>query len=75
MRNIMQKCINLSIQINGQGGGQASLEAIGYSAEDATTALAAISYLNTVAQVYFGSASQPTDFDFNQELSQYWAGQ
>lgn len=75
MRNLMTAVQNLSLNVNGQGEGLAFLESIGYGSEDAATAQAAISYLNTVAGVYFGSASQPSDFDFNQQLSQYWAGQ
>lgn len=75
MRDLMQDIVNLSTNINGQATGIAILEAIGYDSDDATTAQAAISYLNTVAEVYFGDAAQTPPFNFNQELSQYWAGQ
>jgi hypothetical protein len=75
MRNLMTAVQNLSLNVNGQGEGLTFLESIGYSSDDAATAQAAISYLNTVAGVYFGTAAQPDDFDFNQQLSQYWAGQ
>lgn len=75
MRAVMQQAVNLSTWINGQGTGLATLEALGYTAADAATALSMISYLNTVAGVYFGTASQGTAFDFNQELAQVWAGQ
>lgn len=75
MRKLMQAVSNLSVNVNGQGNGPAFLEAAGYSAADAAEAQNAISYLNTVAAVYFGTASQATNFNFNQELSQYWAGQ
>jgi len=40
---------------------------------DAQYALNMISYLNTVAGVYFGTATQGSDFNFNQQLSQIWA--
>jgi hypothetical protein len=75
LRNTMQAVVNLSLSVNGQDTGLAILEAAGYDAADAQTALDAISYMNTVAGVYFGTAAQATDFNFNQELSQYWAGQ
>jgi hypothetical protein len=75
MRNLMQAVQDLSLNVNGQATGLATLEALDYTTDDATQALAAISYLNTVAGVYFGTATQGTDFNFNQELSQYWAGQ
>jgi hypothetical protein len=75
MRNLMTAVQNLSLNVNGQGDGQAFLESVGYDSGDATTALNAISYLNTVAAVYFGDAAQADEYDFNQQLSQYWAGQ
>lgn len=75
MRNLMEAVQDLSLNVNGQGNGAAVLEVAGYDSGDATQTIAAISYLNTVAAVYFGTATQATDFNFNQELSQYWAGQ
>jgi hypothetical protein len=75
LRNLMTAINNFSLNINGQANGLAYLESIGYSAADASAALTAIGYLNTPAAVYFGTATQDSDFDFNQELSQYWAGQ
>jgi hypothetical protein len=74
MRDLMQDVANLSSNINGQGTGLAVLEAIGYDSDDATTAQGAISYLNTMAEVYFVDAAQTPPFNFDQELSQYWAG-
>jgi hypothetical protein len=75
MRKAMDAAANLSLQVNGQGDGQAVLEASGYDTNDATAALGAIGYLNTVAQLYLGGATQPSEFNFDQELSQYWGGQ
>lgn len=75
MRNVMQQAANLSQQVNGQGEGLAYLEAAGYTAQDAPTALQAIGYLNTPAAIYYGKATQASEFDFDQELSQYWGGQ
>src|SRR6516162_10057110 len=80
MRNLMTQVSNLSTWVNGQGGGLAMLEGLGYPSagnagnpggiSDAQLALNMIAYLNTVAEVYFGSATQGTQFNFNQELSQ-----
>lgn len=85
MRNLMQSIVNLNTWVNGQGNGLQMLENLGYSnapnpqnpggVGDAQQALNMISYLNTVAGVYFGTAVQGSEFDFNNELSQLWAGQ
>jgi|SRR6266704_3041877 len=75
MRNIMNSVSCLSTNVNGQGNGLTTLEGMGYNPTDAAQAQAAISYLNTVAGVYFGTATQATLFNFNQQLSQYWAAQ
>jgi hypothetical protein len=75
LRNTLTAIQNLSLNVNGQGNGLALLESLGYDSTDAAAAQGAISYLNTIAAVYFGTASQGTDFDFNQVLSQYWGGQ
>lgn len=84
LRDISQQIVNLSLSVNGQGAGLAYLEGLGFDntnsdnpggTSDAAWALAVIGYLNTVAEVYFGTASQASEFDFNQELSQVWAGQ
>lgn len=88
LRKIMQQVANLNLQVNGQGAGLAYLTSIGYSnltatsnpnnpggITDAAYALSMINYLNTMAGVYFGTAAQTPAFNFNQELSQMWAGQ
>lgn len=74
LRDVLTKISNLSTWINGQGQGLTYLESLGFSASDATTAQNMISYLNTVAAIYFGTATQATDFNFNNALSQMWAG-
>ena len=88
LRSVMQQIANLNENVNGQGAGLAYLTSIGYSNNPATSnqanpggqtdaayALNMISYLNTMSQVYFGAAAQTPPFNFNQELSQMWAGQ
>lgn len=84
MRNVMQAAVNLSEGVNGQGAGLATLEAVGFGSDanpnnpggvsDAQLALSMISYLNTPAGVYFGTATQPDAFDFNQVLAQLLVG-
>lgn len=85
MRSVMDAVSDLSTEINSQGDGLAALEAIGFgsasnpanpgSISDAQYALNMLGYLNTVAQVYFGEAAQPSAFNFNNALSVLWAGQ
>ena len=85
LRNIMYLISNLNKQVNGQGNGLAMVEAIGYSSaanasnpggiSDAQYALNMIGYLNTMAAIYYGTAAQSPAFNFDNELSQMWAGQ
>ena len=84
LRNVMQEIHNLDLSVNGQAAGLAYLESIGFGSapnpanpggeSDAAYALSTISYLNTVAQVYFGAAAQSPAYNFNQQLSAVWAG-
>lgn len=76
---------NLNLSVNGQGQGLAYLQGIGYpnvpnpanpgSVSDAALALSTIGYENTVAAVFFGTASQSPAYNFHQQLSAVWAGQ
>jgi hypothetical protein len=85
LRDVMRRIYNLNRNVNGQGAGLAYLQSIGYSNDpnpdnpgsvsDAALAQTAISYLNTVAGVYFGTATQASEFDFDQQLSEFWGGQ
>lgn len=85
LRDVMQRIANLNLAVNGQGAGLAYLQSIGFSntanpanpggVSDAALALSMISYLNTMSAVYFGTAAQGTMFNFNQQLSEVWAGQ
>ena len=85
LRDTCRQISNLNLAVNGQGAGLAYLESLGSgsdanpanpgSVSDAALALSMISYLNTVAAIYFGAATQPSEFSFDQELSQVWAGQ
>jgi hypothetical protein len=84
LRTVMQQIANLNLSVNGQGQGLAYLQAVGYSnaanaanpggVSDAALALSVISYLNTMSAIYFGTAAQPSPFNFNNQLSEVWAG-
>lgn len=49
-----------------------ALTALGYTAGDAQTILYLVEVLNTVAQVYYGNASQTPPFNFDNALSTLW---
>jgi hypothetical protein len=74
LRNLMQNILNLSIDINGGGNGTAVLEAAGYDSTDAATALGVIGILSNMSSLYFGTSTLPSEYNFNNELSSYWAG-
>lgn len=48
--------------------GQAGLVALGFAAADATTMLTCANYMATLAQVYEGTATQASDFNFQNAL-------
>lgn len=85
LRNLMAKVKRLDTQTNGQGNGLAYLQSIGYSSapnpanpggqSDAAWALQATAYLNTLSGVYFGTATQGSQFAFDNALSVLWSGQ
>jgi hypothetical protein len=85
LRDTLLGVQNLSVFVNGQGNGLTALENIGFSnaanpdnpggVSDAQWALNAIAYLNTVAAVFFGTATQAAEFDFNNALAPLWGGQ
>jgi hypothetical protein len=75
LRNLCFQIANLNTEINGQGDGLAVLEALGFDSADAATALNVIGYLNTIAGIYYGTATQGSEYDFNNALAPYWASQ
>jgi hypothetical protein len=52
-----------------QPTGAAGLQALGFSAGDATAYFNAANYLQTVAGIYFGTAAQPDAFNFDSALA------
>jgi hypothetical protein len=84
MRELMHAIHNLNIQVNGQNAGLAFMVAAGYGnaansnnpggVSDAQYALNILSYLNTQAGVYYGSATQATTFNFENATAPVWGG-
>lgn len=72
LRNDCQGIGNFFEYVNGLG--LAGLEALGFDSTDAQTVLTLVSYLNTVAEVYKGTATQASEFDFDNALSVVWGG-
>jgi hypothetical protein len=52
-----------------QPTGAAGLETIGFSSDDATAYFNAANYMQTVAGIYFGTATQGSEFDFDSALA------
>jgi hypothetical protein len=73
LRDVCHDISELQMQVTGIG--QGGLVAAGFSAGDATTFMNAVSYLNTVAGVYQGTATQGSTFNFDNALSAYVVGQ
>lgn len=65
--------ITLAEFINQEGA--AGLQTIGFTAADATAYVNMIGYLSTVAGVYYGTATQGTQFNFDTALATIRAGQ
>lgn len=76
LRNDVQDILNLQQYLNGATGlGLAGLEALGYSAADAQVVLSMANYMATIAQVYNGTATQASLFNFGSALTPLWGGQ
>lgn len=72
LRDTCQNILNLQEFITTIG--LPGLEALGYSSADASTVVTMTSYLNTIAQVFNGTAAQPSQFNFGNALSGLYAG-
>jgi len=86
LRNSMQQIVNEWTFINNGAAGSPEevLVGIGYdnansdapgNQSDAAYAAYVLNTMNTMAQVYFGDATQATEFDFNNALAPLWAAQ
>jgi len=85
-RTLCQRARNLNTQVNGQGDGLAYLVARGFdnvtanpdnpgSQTDAAWAHQAVDYFSNLQGVYFGTATQPTDFNYDSAFAVLWGGQ
>lgn len=72
MRDLCEVVTDLNLQV-GQLG-TAGLEALGASSTDAQGIVSQWAVLATVAAVYYGTATQGTQFDFNNALAPVRAG-
>jgi len=73
LRNDCQIALNFFENVNALG--VAGLQGIGFSAADAQAFFNAANYLQTVAQVYFGTAAQTPAFNFDTALAAARGGQ
>lgn len=74
LRNACQQILNFQAWLVGVGA--AGLQSgYGFSATDATNLVNAVNYLNTVAEIFDGNASQPTNFNFDNAVSVLYGGQ
>jgi hypothetical protein len=72
LRNACRQIINFQEWV--QKENTAGLEALGFSADDAQAILTASNYLNTVAALFFGTAAQPSPFDFDDAVASTYGG-
>lgn len=67
LRSVMEQILTLWAFVQPQG--ESGLEALGFSAADAASYFQAANYMQTVAGIYFGTATQPADFNFDSALA------
>lgn len=86
LRSLMQQIRNEWTSVNNGADGTPVqvLTAMGYdnttanapgNQTDASYASYLLNTLNTVAEIYFGTATQATDYDFHNALAPLWAAQ
>jgi hypothetical protein len=69
-RSLAQAIVDFFEQVNDLG--TAGLEALGFTSDDAAAMVTNASYLATPSQVYLGTATQGTLFDFDTQLAPFW---
>jgi len=85
LRNVMSEIRRLSTQVNNGVGGTPTqvLTAMGYSntnsdapgnQSDASYAAYLIGLFTTITALYYGTATQPATYDYDNALSALWAG-
>lgn len=73
LRNQLQQVQNLFEYLVAIGGAT-GLETIGFDTADANLYFNTMSYLSTVAQVFYGTATQASEFDFDNAICQAYGG-
>ena len=73
LRNACQQAADFFEGVNALG--TSGLQAIGFTAGDATAFLAAANYMQTVSAVYYGTAAQTPAFNFDNALAAARGGQ
>lgn len=74
LRDTYQQVENLFNWIAAEGG-VTFLESLGYAPADATSANNLIGFMNNLAAIYQGKATQPTASNFEAAFAVLWAGQ
>jgi hypothetical protein len=73
LRNLCQQIKDEQEEITDMG--TAGLIALGFSSGDAANVVTMFNYMSTIAGVYFGTATQPATFNFDNALSGLWGGE
>jgi len=73
LRNNCQQISNFNQFVSDLG--TAGLEAIGFAAADAASVISFAAILNTMAALFFGTATQATEYNFSNALAPLYAGQ
>lgn len=72
LRHLCEQISDVNNQVSKQGS--SGLQALGASSADATDIINRWAQLNTVAALYFGTATQATTFNFDDALSNVRGG-
>ena len=73
LRNWATQALNYAQYVNKIG--TAGLEAMGFTPADAAQVVTEADYMQTIAQIYKGDATQATAFNFEDALCGLWAAQ
>lgn len=72
LRHLMEQVSDVNLQVSKQG--TAGLQALGAAPADATDIMNRWSQINTIAALYFGTATQAAAFNFDDALSNVRGG-
>jgi hypothetical protein len=74
LRNLFQQIQSFQAWLSAYGGA-AALQTLGFTSADAATIVSTIGNLNTLANVYAGTATQPAVFNYEANSNALWGGQ